>query len=171
VLWLPGPPGAGWSESGDKGFKDGIAGSALKILDTKYGNTNKPEQLKLIEDGLQTFDDVDYIVGVAPAAEAAVGAVREAGRENVKILAYYQTPEVASLVEQGLVYAMASDSAVIQARIALDQAVRVLEGADYVKHAAPEILIVDSSNSGSWDKLGSLAPDGWSAVFNVDAPQ
>lgn len=170
ILWLPGPPGAGWSESANKGFTGALSNSSVEILDTKYGNTNKPEQLKLIEDGLQTFPDIDYIVGVAPAAEAAAGALREAGREDIKVIAYYQSPEVAKLVEQGQVYAMASDSAVIQARIALDQAVRVLEGVDYVKHVTPVTVIVDQSNASSWDKDAALPPDGWSAVFNVKAP-
>lgn len=170
VLWLPGPPGAGWSESANKGFVGALSASSIKILDTKYGNTNKPEQLKLIEDGLQTFPDIDYIVGVAPAAEAAAGALREAGRSNIKVIAYYQSPEVAKLVEQKQVYAMASDSAVIQARIALDQAVRVLEHADYIKHVTPVTVIVDQSNVDSWDKNAALPPEGWSAVFNVAAP-
>ena len=54
ILWLPGPAGAGWSESANTGFASSISNSSLEILDTKYGNSNKPEQLKLIEDGLQT---------------------------------------------------------------------------------------------------------------------
>lgn len=170
ILWLPGPPGAGWSESANKGFVGALANSSVEILATKYGNTNKPEQLKLIEDGLQTFPDIDYIVGVAPAAEAAAGALREAGRDKVKVIAYYQSPEVAKLVEEGKVYAMASDSAVIQARIALDQAVRVLEKVDYVKHVTPVTVIVDQSNVATWDKNAALPPEGWSAVFNVKAP-
>ncbi|MEA2783209.1 MAG: periplasmic protein TorT [Rhodospirillaceae bacterium] len=166
VLWLPGPAGAGWAEDANKGFKAAVAGSAIEILDTKYGNSNKPEQLKLVEDGLQTFPDIDYIVGVAPAAEAGVDAIREAGRPKIRLIAYYQSPEVASLLDQGSLFAMASDSAVIQARIAMDQAVRVLEGTDYVKHVTPAVVIVDSSNSKSWDRQASLSPPGWTAVFH-----
>ena len=168
VLWLPGPPGAGWSEAANKGFKESIVGSGVNVLATKYGNSNKPEQLKLVEDGLSTFPNIDYIVGVAPAIEAAVGAVQSAGRSNIKLFAYYQSPEASRLLDQDLVYAMATDSAVIQARVAIDQAVRVLEGQPYIKHVSPAIFIVDDKNKKSWDKAASLAPDGWSAVFSVE---
>jgi protein TorT len=166
ILWLPGPPGAGWSESANKGFQAAVADGAIQILATKYGNSNEPEQLKLVEDGLQTFPEIDYIVGVAPAAEAAVGALKEAGRQGTKIIAYYQSPEVAKLVKDGSVYAMASDSAVIQARVAFDQAIRVLEHQDYIKHVTPVTVIVDQSNAKTFDRNASLAPEGWSAVFN-----
>ena len=51
-----------------------------------------------------------------------------------------------------------TDSAVIQGRIAIDQAVRILEGKDYLKHVGPEIYVVDKSNIKSFDYASSLAP-------------
>ena len=168
VLWLPGPPGAGWSETADEGFKDGIAGSAVKILETKFGETGKAAQLKIVEDKLQAYPDIDYIVGVAPAAEAAVGAMREAGRKNVRIMSFYQTPGVIDLLKKGSVHAVGSDNNVIIARIAIDLAVRILEGKKFVEHVGPGVSVVDPASLGSWDRDTSLAPAGWSAVFKVD---
>lgn len=55
VAWFPGPAGAGWVEAGNKGFRDAIAGSALEVVETKYGDTGKEVQLKLIEDTLEAI--------------------------------------------------------------------------------------------------------------------
>ena len=61
-----------------------------------------------------------------------------------------------------------TDSAVIQGRIAIDQAVRILEGKDYVKHAGPALYVIDSDNIDSVDMSSSLAPEGFKPVFTVN---
>ena len=79
VAWFPGPPGAGWVEAGNKGFHEAVKGSAVEIVDTKYGDTGKEVQLKLVEDTLEAHPDLDYIVGTAVTAEAATGFCARAG--------------------------------------------------------------------------------------------
>lgn len=168
VLWLPGAPGAGWSEGTDKGFKRGVADSAVNILATKFGNSNKPDQMKLVEDGLQEFASIDYIVGNAPAIEAATAAVQEAARPGIKLVATYQTPELLRLLEQKKVHAIFSDAAVIQAKMAIDQAVRILENQDYVPHLAPQVELVDQKNLETWNRQEGLPPTDWEPVFNYE---
>jgi protein TorT len=169
VAWFPGPPGAGWVENGNKGFVDGVKDSALKVVATKYGDTGKEIQLKLVEDVFQANPNIKYIVGTAPTAEAAVQLLRERNlTDKIKVLAYYFTPGVYEGIKTGRMMAAPTDSAVIQGRIAIDQAVRILEKKTYLKHVGPKIYMIDKSNINSFDYASSLAPPAWKPDFTVN---
>ncbi|HBY28304.1 MAG TPA: TMAO reductase system periplasmic protein TorT, partial [Bradyrhizobium sp.] len=47
-------------------------------------------QLQLIQDALQAYPAMNVIWGTAPTAEAAIGAVAEAGRSDLKIVSSYE---------------------------------------------------------------------------------
>ncbi len=169
VAWFPGPPGAGWVEAGNKGFLDAIKDSDIEVVDTKYGDTGKEVQLKLIEDVLEAYPDIQYIVGTSPTAEAAVGLLKDRGLTGkIQVMAYYFTPPVYQGIKDGSILAAPTDSAVIQGRIAIDQVVRILEGKPYEKHVGPALYVIDSKNVGTFDKSSSLAPDDFKPTFDVD---
>jgi protein TorT len=169
VAWFPGPPGAGWVEAGNKGFLDAVKDSDIEVVDTKYGDTGKEVQLKLVEDVLEAHPDINYIAGTSPTTEAAVQALRDRGlSDQVKVLAYYFTPGVYEDIKKGRVMAAPTDSAVVQGRVAIDQAVRILEGKDYLKHVGPKLYVIDKSNIDSFDYPSSLAPADYKPVFTVD---
>src|SRR5437667_262316 len=169
VDWFPGPPGAGWVVAGNKGFVEAVSKGAIDIVSTKYGDTGKEVQLKLVEDVLQAYPNIDYIVGTSPTTEAAAQALREAGKaDKIKVLAYYFTPGVYQDIKRGAVLAAPTDSAVIQGRIAIDQAVRILEKKPYTKHTGPEIYVIDKSNINTFHYESSLAPANFSPTFSVD---
>ena len=169
VAWFPGPPGAGWVEAGNKGFQEAVADSAIEVVETKYGDTGKEVQSKLVEDTLEAHPDIQYIVGTAVTAEAAVGILRARGLSGkIKIMSYYFTPGVYQGIKRGQILAAPTDSAVIQGRVAIDQAVRILEGKDYLKHVGPKLYVIDSSNIDSFDRASSLAPDDFKPTFTVD---
>jgi protein TorT len=86
VAWFPGPPGAGWVEAGNTGFLGAIKGSAVEVVETKYGDTGKEVQAKLVEDTLQAHPDVSYVVGTAVTAEAAIPILRDRGLQDKAIL-------------------------------------------------------------------------------------
>jgi protein TorT len=169
VAWFPGPPGAGWVEAGNKGFLDAVKDSDIEVVDTKYGDTGKEIQLKLVEDVMETHPDINYIVGTSPTTEAAVQLLRDRGlEEKVKVVAYYFTPGVYENIKKGTVLAAPTDSAVIQGRISIDQAVRILEGKDFLKHVGPALYVIDKSNVETFDYPSSLAPADYKPVFKVD---
>ena len=169
VAWFPGPPGAGWVEAGNKGFLKAIKGSAIEVVETKYGDTGKEVQLKLVEDTLEAHPDIQYIVGTAVTAEAAEGLLRSRGlTDKIKVLSYYFTPGVYRGISRGTILAAPTDSAVNQGRIAIDQAVRILDGKDYLKHVGPALYVIDSSNITPFDRGSSLAPDDFRPTFTVD---
>lgn len=66
------------------------------------------------------------------------------------------------------ILAATTDSSVIQGRIAIDQAVRILEGKPYQLHVGPVHFIVDRSNISHIDREALLAPKGFEPVLNVD---
>lgn len=169
VAWFPGPPGAGWVEAGNAGFQEAVAGSGIEVVETRYGDTGKEVQLRLVEDTLETHPDIEYIIGTAVTAEAAVGLLRARGLAGqIKIMSYYFTPGVFRGIRRGQILAAPTDSAVIQGRIAIDQAVRILEGRDYERHVGPELYVIDAGNVNNLDRDSSLAPDGFKPTFNVD---
>ncbi|MFQ5467383.1 MAG: TMAO reductase system periplasmic protein TorT [Kiloniellaceae bacterium] len=168
VAWFPGPPGAGWVEAGNKGFQKAVAESAIEVVETKYGDTGKEVQLKLVEDTLEAHPDIQYVVGTAVTAEAAIGLLRARGlSDKIKIMSYYFTPGVFRGIKRGQILAAPTDSAVVQGRVAIDQAVRILEGKPYEKHVGPALYVIDSKNIDTFDRGSSLAPDGFKPTFTV----
>ena len=169
VGWFPGPAGAGWVEGAHSGFMDAVKGSAVEVLEPKFGDTGKETQQKLVEDVLQSNPDVRYIAGTAVTAEAAQGLIRERGLQGkVDLLAFYMTPGVYSGIKRGFILAAPADSMVVQGRIAIDQAVRALEGKPIVKHVGPKIFVVDPSNINTVSRENILPPNGYKPVFSVN---
>ena len=83
-------------------------------------------------------------------------------------MAYYFTPGVYRGIKRGQMLAVPTDSAVIQGRVAIDQAVRILEGKSYEKHVGPALYVIDSKNIDTFDRGSSLAPDGFKPTFTVN---
>ena len=169
VAWFPGPAGAGWVEAGNSGFSKAIEGSAIDLVETKYGDTGKEAQAKLVEDTLEAHPDLAYVVGTAVTAEAAIPILRSRGlTDQVKVVSYYYTPGVDQGIRRGQIMAAPTDSTVIQGRIAIDQAVRILEGQSYEKHVGPALYVVKQDNLADFDTSSTLAPKGFKPVFRVD---
>ncbi len=168
VGWFPGPAGAGWVEAAHAGFIAAVEGSAVEVLEPRFGDTGKETQLKLVEDVLQANPEVRYLAGTAVTAEAAQSIIRERGLQGeVDLLAFYMTPGVYTGIERGFILAAPADSMVIQGRIAVDQTVRILEGKDFTKHVGPKIFVVDPDNISSVARENILPPEGFSPVFSV----
>ena len=170
LAWFPGPDGAGWVKAGDAGLRSAIKGGAIEILDSRYGDTGSAAQAKLIEAVLDRYaEDLDCIVGTAVTAEAAVKILRTRGlADRIKILSYYYSPGVHRGIRRGDITAAPSDLTVLQARIAVDVMVRILEKRDYYKHVAPRVMVVDRDNIRTWDTSTTLAPRGFRPIFSIN---
>jgi protein TorT len=170
LAWFPGPDGAGWVKSGDAGLRSAIEGSTIEILDSLYGDTGSAAQAKLVEASLSLYaDDLDCIMGTAVTAEAAVKILRRRGlTDRIKILSYYYSPGVHRGIRRGDITAAPSDLTVLQARIAVDVIVRILEKRTFFKHVAPRVTVVDRDNIRSWDTSTTLAPRGFRPIFSIN---
>jgi len=168
IAWFPGPAGAGWVEAGNAGCVGALEGTSVTIVDTKFGDTGKEAQSILIEDALAANPDVDFIVGTAVTAEAATSILRDRGLDDeIGVVSYYFTPGIFEGLQSGRILAAPTDSPVIQARIAIDQAVRALEGLDFEEHVGPALFVVDVDTIDTFDSTSTLAPPGFDPVFSV----
>ena len=170
VAWFPGPKGAGWVAAGDAGFRKAIANGGIDIVASQYGDTGSAAQAKLIEAVLKRHAaELDAIVGTAVTAEAAVKILRRRGlADRIKILSYYYSPGVDRGIRRGGITAAPSDLTVLQARIAVDVMVRILEKRTYFKHVAPRVTVVDRDNIRTWDSSTTVAPRGFRPIFSIN---
>jgi protein TorT len=180
VGWFPGPPGAGWVETSNQGFQDAIEGSQVEIAgEPQYGDTGKDVQLGLIENLIQAEPDINYIAGNAVAAEAAVVALEEQGlSDQISVVSDYMIPTTYEFIEQGKIACSPTDQNPMQVRIAVDQAVRLLEGKPLVSGFAQERVepyadLVCGPAAGDLDNLANFvygatfAPEGFEPTFTV----
>lgn len=169
VIWLPGPNGPGWSAAGDQGFQDALADSSIEIASTEWGDTGRAAQGKLIENALDQYDGIDFIVGTTVSAEAAVDILRERGlSKDVRVLAYYYGPGVHNAIRRGRIAGAPTDKQGLQARLAMDIVVRALEGAEYVKHVGPKVEVITRDSMRQFDETTSIPPKGFRPVFSVN---
>lgn len=182
VVVMPGPAGAGWSERTALGFKAGVKGKdGVKILGVKYGDTGKDQQLQIAENALQTYPEIDWIVGNAVGAEAAQIAVnRASATDKTKVVSTYLIPSIYDQVKGGEMACSANDQTVAYSRIAMDLAIRKLEklpaSDDHQRIWAmprPFVICGDAAGPGqnNLEKTfvyeASLFPSGYRSVLNV----
>ena len=166
VAWFPGPEGAGWVAAGDTGFRIAIADSPIEIVAARHGDTGRATQSKLIEDVLKSDDDLDYIVGTTVTAETAVSILRRHGlSEEIHVVSYYYSPGVHRGIKRGTILAAPTDQQALQARIAINQMVRILEGREYLKHVAPRAMTIDRKSLNTFDESTTLSPMGFRPIF------
>ena len=133
---------------------------------TKWGDTVKEIQRTLVQEVLESHPQVDYIVGNALMAEAAISTLRNRKLENeIEVVSTYFTPAVYRGIRRGRILAAPTDAPVMQGRISIDQAVRILEGRSLVKHAGPQIQMIDQDNWQQIDISDSLAPPSFLPTF------
>jgi protein TorT len=169
VAWFPGPRGAGWVNFVEEGFRKAIADSAVRVVVTKWGDTGKEIQLLLIEDVLEERPDIDYMVGSAVTAEAAIRILRARGlSDQIQIVADYFTHAVYRGIKRGRVLAAPTDFPVLQGRLAIDQAIRVLEGKLMVPHAGPAIRMMTPETVNVIGPDESLNPAWFLPRFTVE---
>ncbi|KQU86373.1 hypothetical protein ASD00_31270 [Ensifer sp. Root31] len=170
VVVMPGPAGAGFAEAAAAGFAKAVQSSNVKILDVKYGDLGKSEQLRLVEDALQTYDHIDMIFGAAVTAEVAGGAIEDAGRGGeVKVATWYSSAAILDGIKNGDVYAATVEWPVAMAQVAVDLAVQKLEksGGQYGE-VRPVLEALTVENIGSVDLRRAFAPEGFQPIFSVE---
>jgi len=168
VAWFPGPNGAGWVSVGDQGLRDAITGTKITIVATRFGDTGIDEQTRLVNAILDQHTDIDYIVGTAVTAEAAVQVLRERKlSERIKVVAYYFGAGVHRGIRRHAILAAPTDQPGLQTKLAVDVVVRILEKKAYPRHLSAPVLLVDGRSVVRFDVDWSLAPPGFRRIFST----
>ena len=106
---------------------------------------------------------------VTGAIEAAVSVLRAHGlRDRIKVLADYFTHGVYRGIKRRRILAAPTDFPVLQGRLGIDQAVRLLEGRLTIRHAGPAIRLIDQYNVDEVGPTESLAPAWFKPTFTVE---
>lgn len=167
VVAFPGPQGSGWAERYMEGFREALQGTKVKLLAEQFGEASIPAQQRLVEDAIQTYPDLTAIWGGAPTAEAAIGAVKEAGLKDVIIVSSYENETMLKAVTDGRVSAVATEYPVIMGKIGVDLAVSALEKKLEYKTVIVPVGLVTKENVSTFDTTQIFAPEGTRPVFSV----
>ena len=171
---FPGPAGAGWSTDSDIGCRKALEGSSVKLVATKWGDTGKETQLRLVEEVIQAQTtggktDLDFVVGNSVTAEAAVLPIRDRNLGGqIGIVGTYYTIGNHIDLKRGAILGGPTDQPVTQGRIAVDQAIRLLEKRPLLRHVGPALSMVSKETLTTFDEGATLAPQNWKPVFKVD---
>ncbi|MFC5338030.1 TMAO reductase system periplasmic protein TorT [Leucobacter denitrificans] len=177
AVWFPGPAGVGSLEQLMSCFEAQTEGSNVEVLGVSYGDTGKDAQLALVENALSAYPEMNYIIGSATTVDAAVGPLTERGiAGQVQTASYYFTPEVYSLLESGGATCSSAGNDLILGKIAVDMALRVLEGQPFNggNHIGMAANVVCGSAAGEqFNNLDTLVkqlnlpPEGFKPTFSV----
>lgn len=168
LAWFPGPVGAGWVQFVELGFREAVAESSAKIVATRFGDTGLGQQVLLVEEVLDNIPELDYLVGSGPMAEAAVSVLRSRGlTDRIGLVSTYVSHGVYRGIKRGRILAAPTDFAVLQGRLAVELAVRAIEGKLTIRHAGPKIVILSHENIDAIGTDESLAPASFVPVFKV----
>ncbi len=168
LAWFPGPQGAGWVQFVEAGFRTALAQSSAEIVATRFGDTGIEQQVGLVEDVLDEMPDIDYLVGSGPMAEAAISVLRARGQtDRIGIVSTYISHGVFRGIKRGRILAAPTDFAVLQGRLAIEMAVRAIEGKLILRHAGPAIVTITPQNIDQIGAAESLAPASFVPIFSV----
>jgi periplasmic protein TorT len=171
VGFFPGPQGANFSDDAVKGFEEAIKGSPLKVAVTRRGDASLNVQLDLVQNAMQAYPDINYIVAIDPGAQGAVTVLRNSRTlGKVKVIGINFIPAIYTDIQKGDTEGSGVDFTPIQAKLAVDMAVRLLEKQPLpAKFAGPTPAFITKQNIASfvWDTM--FAPKDYKVTYTVDA--
>jgi periplasmic protein TorT len=168
IAWFPGPQGAGWVSAGDQGLRDALKGTRITIVETHFGDTGIAEQTRLLNATFDRRKEIDYVVGTAVTAEAAVRVLRERRlSDRIKVLSYYFGPGVYRGIQRRTIVAAPTDQPALQSKLAVDLVVRILEKKSYPRRVSAPVLLIDGDSVNRFDVTYSLAPPGFRRIFST----
>jgi len=167
IIAVPGPPGGGWAEDLFHTFEKGLAGSNLTVAGVRYGDTSVSAQLAVVQDSLQAYPDADVIWGTAPTIEAALAVLPGTDRKVELVGAYENVAMLKGLVA-GEILAFPADYSVMQARAALNLAVKALEGEKVGPNYDVNPIMLDAETLKGLDLKSFLAPDDFRPEFSTE---
>ncbi|HFV5248775.1 TPA: TMAO reductase system periplasmic protein TorT [Escherichia coli] len=164
VLLMPGPDNAGGSKEMVEGFRAAIAGSPVRIVDIALGDNDIEIQRNLLQEMLERHPEIDVVAGTAIAAEAAMGEGRNL-KTPLTVVSFYLSHQVYRGLKRGRVIMAVSDQTVWQGELAVEQAIRQLQGQSVSDNVSPPILVLTPKNADREHIRRSLSPGGFRPVY------
>ncbi|WP_337880677.1 TMAO reductase system periplasmic protein TorT [Rheinheimera sp.] len=157
LAWLPGPAQAAWVQDAEQGLKRRENSLPWTLIHAGYGAPDKFSQATLVRQLFRQHKP-DYVLANAVAAAVAAEYLQNHPEQHTGIVSFYTNPDVVQLLENNQLLAAATDSPVLQARIAVDLAIRALEQRPYPKQVSPQIRLLTASSIKELDLQQIIAP-------------
>ncbi|PYG25449.1 monosaccharide ABC transporter substrate-binding protein (CUT2 family) [Pelagimonas varians] len=149
AVLISGPRAAGWTGPLEAGLREGLSVSSVTIAEVFSADTGLRQQLALVEMALEKHPEADYLIGSAPAVEAAIGLlVANKDQHSPKLLSTYISHTVLRSLMNDNVLAASFDDPTQQGVLAIQQAVRVNKSARSAEAVGPEIVLLTKANHG-----------------------
>jgi protein TorT len=164
VVVFSGPSGASWSMANSEGVRNTFANyPGIKILAEKFCDVDVATAQSIMENLLQTFKDIDYVIGLDAITHGIGNAVEAAGKtKRIKVVTAYLLEEGLPYVERGSISAGQGVHCVTMGRQSMDIAVMVLnKDPNRPLIAHPISVWITKDNLKSFDRSTQFAPKGW----------
>jgi ABC-type sugar transport system substrate-binding protein len=165
VVMLRGPAGTSWAEIRGDSFRKRIAEVApgVKILGQQYSQATPADGLRLMEDFLQTFPQINGVYnGADMTAIGAAQTILASGKAG-KIVetATDLQPDTEKFLREGVMSASVVQQTVVIGRWCIRATVNYLEKRPVPKELWTPLLLVTKDNIDKIDFRGVRAPQGW----------
>lgn len=188
VAVFPGPKGSGWAPDSYDGFLQAIEESGSKhrieIMKPIWGDTGDKAQRHQVNFILKRNENIDYIVGNALAAAAAVtqgpngepaGIDKyQQSHPGLQVISTYIIQGVYDLIEQKKILASSTDLMKDQGIMAVDMMVRILNGEipgsrgiSFPFRSGPIVPIITQSNIHQWAYEKLFGSRDFEAIFDL----
>jgi len=165
VVMLRGAPGTTWAEDRGNSFKKRLAEKfpAVKVAGEQYSQSTPADGLKLMEDFMQTYPQIDGVYnGADTTAIGASQAVLAAGRQGrITITTTDFQADTEKFMREGVLSAAVVQQTVVIGRWGMRAAINHLEKRKVPSNLWTPLLLVSRDNVGSIDMRGVRAPEGW----------
>ncbi|MDV7145854.1 TMAO reductase system periplasmic protein TorT [Tropicimonas sp. TH_r6] len=129
AVLISGPRESGWAPLLEAGLRQGLLGSGVSIVDVRSADTGLREQMREVELALQEHPGIDYLIGSAPATEAAIGLLAAGPHQAPpSLLATYISHSIRRGLSGGRVLSVPFDDPVEQGRLGIQMALEAVSG-------------------------------------------
>lgn len=154
ALLLSGPSESGWVAPLEGGLTEALAGSAVEIVAVYRADTGVREQLAALEQALAIHPGADYLIGPAPAIEAAMGLLgTDRAGPAPQLVSTYVSHSVRRGLVGGRVLAAPDDDPQEQGAMAVEVALEAIGGMRSHARIGPRVRIVTRQTAGTRIRL------------------
>jgi ABC-type sugar transport system substrate-binding protein len=165
VVMLPGPSGVMWAERRQLSFRKRMAEKfpGIKIIGEQYSESSVVEGMRIMEDFLQTYPQIDGVYnGADMTAIGSAQSVLAAGKSGkIVITTTDMQPDTVNFLRNGTISAMVIQQAVLIGRFGIRAAVNNLEKRPVPKTILIAPTLVTRDNLDKIDLSVFRAPANW----------
>lgn len=165
---LKGPAGAFWTEERWDCFEKGLEGSGIEVVADQSSEPSVSEGLRIGEDFLQRFQDLDLMYGVddTVGVGAAQAIQQGPGCDSVGVVTSILGTEAQRLLEEGCIDYLVAQQVVKIGRDSVSAAIAAIEGEEIEKLTEIPNISITPETIGDVDVSTIRQPDGWKPDVN-----